>query len=245
MYGDGFFETMTLINSKIRFWSYHWERIQKAYSVFDFKSPDLSENQLYNEILNLSTTNDLPNSVIKINFWRCEGGLFTPNSTENNILIQQKQLSSKSNTPITIGISQNVVNYHSPISEIKTMSAAKYILAGLEIKKNKVDDVLILDKNGCCSELSSSNLFIVKNNQIVTPPISSGCVDGVFRKALSNSFSVEEKSISIDEMKEAELTFSTNASGFKIIQGIENKELNTKHPFLVELENWLTQQLHL
>lgn len=245
MYGDGFFETMTLINKEIRFWDLHWERIQQALSIFEFQNESIKKDLLLREIKKISDENNLHNSIVKIIFWRTEGGLFVPNSHNVNFLIQQKNLQQNTNNVIKIGISKNTTNHYSLLSELKTISAAKYILVGLEIKNSLYNDLVILNAEGFVSELSSSNLFFIKDNKLMTPTITTGCVNGVMRKAILSSFNVEEKNISINDFKNCEGAFSSNASGIKIIESIEGKKFDTSHPVILNVTNWLKQQLLL
>ncbi|MDY6842922.1 MAG: branched-chain amino acid transaminase [Thermodesulfobacteriota bacterium] len=47
------------------------------------------------------------------------------------------------------------------------------ILAKKEVKKNGYDEAIMLDSEGYVSEASGENIFIVKNNVIKTPPLTS------------------------------------------------------------------------
>ena len=70
------------------------------------------------------------------------------------------------------------------------------------------------------TEFINSNIFIVKNGQIFTPPISTGCLNGVMRKNLinilkKNSFTVNEQDISTFDLTQSDEIFGTN-----VIQGL-------------------------
>jgi branched-chain amino acid aminotransferase len=94
-------------------------------------------------------------------------------------------------------------------------------MAGLTKTSLKLDDCFLVNDQGQIIETISSNIFIVKNGTISTPPISEGCVDGIMRKQILNlaqqhkilSF---EQSITVNSLMNADEVFITNS-----IKGVE------------------------
>ena len=88
-------------------------------------------------------------------------------------------------------------------------------------------------KKKTIAEGSSANLFIIKDNKVITPPLTDGCVNGVMRKQLQNivtssGFHVIEKSLTYDEIIEAEEIFLSNTiTGIKAVTTLEGKKFNT------------------
>ena len=60
------------------------------------------------------------------------------------------------------------------------------IIATQEAKRNGYDEALFLDQNSNVSEAPGENIFIVRNNELVTPPISSSALDGLTRDTIKN-----------------------------------------------------------
>ena len=58
------------------------------------------------------------------------------------------------------------------------------IIATQEAKKKGYDEAILLDMKGNVSEAPGENIFIVKNNEIITPPISSSALKGITRDAI-------------------------------------------------------------
>ena len=54
-------------------------------------------------------------------------------------------------------------------------------MAGIYCQQQKWDEVLVMNTQGNLIEALSSNFFIVKNNILITPQLSEGCINGVFR----------------------------------------------------------------
>ena len=84
-------------------------------------------------------------------------------------------------------------------SDMSTTTQAKMggnylnsILATQDAKKRGFDEAILLDKLGNVSEAPGENIFAVKNNVLITPPLSSSALDGITRKSII-AFSKEMK----------------------------------------------------
>lgn len=69
---------------------------------------------------------------------------------------------------------------------IKSGNYLNSVLAFGEARKTGFDDALLLDKNGHITESTSSNVFIVQNGTLVTPPLETGLLAGVTRELVIN-----------------------------------------------------------
>jgi len=58
------------------------------------------------------------------------------------------------------------------------------IIATQEAKRKRFDEAILLDMAGNVSEAPGENIFIVKNKEIITPPISSSALKGITRDAI-------------------------------------------------------------
>jgi len=91
------------------------------------------------------------------------------------------------------------------------------ILATQDAKKRKFDEAILLDKDNKVSEAPGENIFIVKNNTLITPPLSSSALDGITRKSIlefSKNIKIKSKvkEISSDELKKADEVFLTGTA---------------------------------
>jgi len=58
------------------------------------------------------------------------------------------------------------------------------ILATQECKRNGFDEAILLDLKGNVSEAPGENIFLVRDEQLLTPPISSSALDGITRDTI-------------------------------------------------------------
>lgn len=105
------------------------------------------------------------------------------------------------------------------------------ILATQEAKRNGYDEAILLDKLGNVSEAPGENIFIVKDNQIITPPLSSSALagitrDSIFQLAEDMGYKVVIREISRSELYIAEEVFlSGTAAEITPIIRIDKNEI--------------------
>lgn len=102
-------------------------------------------------------------------------------------------------------------------------------LASTEARLDGYDEAIFLTKEGNVSEGPGENIFIVKNNQLFTPPISDDILQGITRDTviqIANEFQLPifEKSIARTELYSAdEVFFTGTAIGIKPIIQIDRR----------------------
>lgn len=104
-----------------------------------------------------------------------------------------------------------------PLAGVKSISWLNNVWAVAEATKEGFDEVVMLNERGEAAECTSANLFIVKSGKILTPPLNSGCLEGVTRGILLEiapeaGLSVVEQALRPEDLYSAEEVFisSTN-----------------------------------
>ncbi|KAG7565060.1 Branched-chain amino acid aminotransferase II [Arabidopsis suecica] len=103
---------------------------------------------------------------------------------------------------------------------VKTIGNYAAVLKAQSIAKAKgYSDVLYLDcvYKRFLEEVSSCNIFIVKDNVISTPEIKGTILPGITRKSIidvarTQGFQVEERNVTVDELLEADEVFCTGTA---------------------------------
>lgn len=241
MYGDGFFETIHASKSKIQFLDLHFERIIESSQKLKIKLPSrFSEEFLQNEILKLLNKNKLYlGARVRLNIFRKDGGLYTPESNFASYTIDVEKLTSHNyelnKIGLKIGIYDEIKKPISMLSSIKSNNSLIYILASIYKTENNFNDCLILNEHNDIIEATSSNLFLVKNNVIYTNSSSSGCISGIMQNVIID-LAISQKYIVYDDciFKEADLIeadeiFLTNAiSGIKWVLSFKDRRYFNK-----------------
>lgn len=112
-----------------------------------------------------------------------------------------------------------------------TANYANSALARIEAIKAGFDEALMLNTDGMVVEASGENIFIVKNNVLITPPTASGALEGitrdtVLRLAKDDNIITEIRDISKDELYLADEVFLTGtAAEIKAVGEIDNRRI--------------------
>ena len=110
-----------------------------------------------------------------------------------------------------------------------TANYANSALARVEAIRAGFDEAIMLNTNGKVIEASAENLFIVKDGLLITPPITSGALNGITRDtvlaiAKENNIPHEIRDITRDELYIADEVFLTGtAAGIKPVSEIDNR----------------------
>jgi branched-chain amino acid aminotransferase len=117
---------------------------------------------------------------------------------------------------------------------MKAKAAANYsnaALARVEALENGYDEAIMLNYDGKVAEGSAENIFIVKDNQILTPPLSTGALEGITRDSViqiieENGEYIVESDLEIDDLYSADEVFMTGtAAEVKSVTQIDNAKI--------------------
>ncbi|MEM6911164.1 MAG: aminotransferase class IV [Verrucomicrobiota bacterium] len=109
------------------------------------------------------------------------------------------------------------------LTRLKTVSYLDNVLALREATRQGADESLLFDEAGQLCEGATSNVFLVREGQVWTPPLSSGCLPGVTRELvleLAAKFGLRCHQAAIDRASlfQAEELFLTSST--RDVQGI-------------------------
>ncbi|MBL6649206.1 MAG: aminotransferase class IV [Flavobacteriaceae bacterium] len=223
LYGDCVFETIKVINNKIIFWEDHYLRLMSSLRVIRLEiplnyTPEFFKLHIENTFSKISSNFS---GRIRLSVYRSGGGLYSPNSMLPNFIINVKTDSNNlyeiSEANYKVDLFKDYYMNNDLLSNLKTNNKIINVLAGIFAKENGLDNCILLNHEKNVVEFYNGNLFFVKNNNIKTPPLSSGCLKGIMRKKIL-SFSKLVPDISIIE---------ENFSPFELLSGDEIWMTNT------------------
>ena len=207
----GLIETILVEANHLPHWNGHKHRLQISIGALGWQLfPDWFE-QIYNEISVLLAANNL-GSRSKLRLLVCSV------SGKIQYLIEVFDFPFEKKTrPLNIGLVQDVVIVTSEHSFMKNNQRTVYETAAQQAVVNDCQDMLLLNAAGEVVESTIANVFILRGNQLLTPPLSDGCVQGVFRQGLLSgtigfqNFRVVEESLKPEDIRNAEAIFLGNA----------------------------------
>ena len=167
--------------------------------------------------INLHVTEKAPTSVAIFTF--PFGDLFNKNGITAGVVSWRKF--SDNSTPPQAKMGGNYLNS---------------IIATQEAKRNGFDEAILLDHNGNVSEAPGENIFIVREGQLITPPLSSSALEGITRDAvikIAKDFDMDvvEREVTRSELIVSEEIFLTGtAAEITPIISMDSKKISNGKP---------------
>ena len=251
LYGDAVFETVKIMDSKVLFLEDHYFRLMSSMRVIRMEIPmNFTMEYLEEQILTLAKSKNLAiSSRARITVYRNDGGYYLPQDNTVSFLISVESLYTAF---YSIDKKDYVVDLYTDfyiskqlLSSIKTTNKIINITASIFANENGLDNCLLLNDSKSVIEALQGNLFMLKGNVLITPPVSEGCLNGVMRKqilALARKIvdlEVVEEVISPFDLQKADELFITN-----VIKGIQPITKYRKKEFTTDLASKLVRNLN-
>ncbi len=234
-YGEGIFETIRMHQGKMPFFKMHMERMFAGMETLQLKPPPFTgPEKIQQQIESLVSKNKSgQHARVRISCLGKEGGVWDRTDAHADIIIQTWSLPDNyrefNTNGLIVDICMNARKSADILSNLKSNNYLPYLYAANEGRKLKVNDMLLLNYNEYIVDSTIANVFVVKDNIILTPMLEDGPVAGVMRRwileTLSGDFSIREQHISINDLLNADEVFLTNAAfGLRWVQRIKDNE---------------------
>ncbi|MFN3137509.1 MAG: aminotransferase class IV [Allomuricauda sp.] len=241
-YGDALFETVRYVNGTLFFWEDHYFRLMASMRILRMEIPmDFTLEFLEDEIKKTIESNQLESGAVRVRLtvFRNDGGLYTPATNDVSYVIETNAMESPffiiEEKPYEVELFKDYYVNTDMLSNLKTTNKILNVVAGVYAQENGYANCLLVNTDKKVVEAINGNLFLVKGNQIKTPPLSDGCLDGIIRKNLmkliagSEDYDLVEDSVSPFELQKMDEMFLTNSIvGIQPISKYRKKEYGTK-----------------
>jgi branched-chain amino acid aminotransferase len=217
--GWGLFTTLRIVAGQPFAFERHWKRLQKdaakTHCPFPFDAEEVQRH-----LDTVTRANQVREGCARIyviynrvGFW-CSDELFP----EVDLLIYTAPLPAYSE-PVRLALREHGRHSASPLAGVKVTSWLNNVWNLYEAQQGGYDEVVLLNERAEVAECTAANIFCVSAGRVATPPLSSGCLEGVTRDILLEigkdaGVSVEEKLLRPQELYAADEVFisSTNRS---------------------------------
>ena len=218
-YGDGIFDTLKFEDGALCFLEDHYFRLMSSMRMLRMRIPMDFTLDYYEKQISLTLeANDLHHKGrVRVNVFRQDGGLYAPLSNEINFIIEVTALPIFSNESIEIELFKDFPIASGLLSTIKTNNRMVNILGSIYAKENGYQNCILINEKKELAEALNANIFLVRGNEIITPALETGCINGIIRKKLiellkkDQNFVVKELSISPFDLLKVDEVFLTNS----------------------------------
>ena len=217
-YGDGLFETIKVENGEVRFIEDHYFRLMASMRMIRMEIPmSFTLDFMENEIMRTVKENGLNEARVRFSVFRASGGLYTPENNTTEYVIEANEIQFNEVEAYEVDLFKDYYVYSGLLSTIKSTNKLVNVLAGTYAAENNIDNCILLNEQKKVVEFTNGNLFLIKGLEIMTPPITDGCIKGIIRKKILENpgiiegYRIVERNISPFDLQKADELFMTNA----------------------------------
>ena len=247
LYGDGVFEGIRCYNGNVFKLSEHIDRLYDSARAISMEIK-LTRDELKDAVLNTLKANNLKDSYIRLVVTRGVGklGLNPFLCSESQVIIITDFIQLYSEELYEKGLDAIIVptirNHSAALNpNVKSLNYLNNIMAKIECINAGATEGIMLNKDGYVAEGTGDNIFIVKDNEILTPPTTAGILIGITRNVvieLANEagMTVKEEQLTRDDLYNADECFLTGTAAEIIpVVNIDERKIASGKPGKVTL----------
>ncbi|GAB3707108.1 D-amino-acid transaminase [Spirosoma flavus] len=242
--GYGLFDYFLTYNGKPFQWDWYWERFQNSAMRMHLPLP-VTKNETFGIIMDLIERSADAGAPANMAFrFVMTGGYSADGITVErpNLLILAETIHPVPPIQYEQGIKVILDEYVREMAEVKSTDYKRVILMAEAIRAAGASD-LLYQKGGEISELSRSNFFIVKGNQLVTP--NRYILHGITRRTVMQlaqaDFQVVERPVLLSELYDADEAFTTSSTK-KVLPIVQIGDLTIADGHVGPTSKFLLQQ---
>lgn len=233
LYGDGIFEGIRAYDGLVFKLDEHVKRLYDSAKAINLEI-QLTREEMKDAILKTMRTNKLKNAHIRAIVTRGFGkpGVDPRRSVRPTVIIMvypfPPLLGERGLKLITASLRRPSPDALD--SKIKSLNYLNNVLVKIQAYSAGADDAIMLDSNGFVAELSGENLFIVKEDEFLTP-FASNSLEGITKEtvvvlARESGYKVAEKNITLQELYTSDEAFATGtAAGIVPIFEVDGRKI--------------------
>ena len=242
LYGDGVFEGIRSYNGRVFKLDEHLERLYDSAKSIMLEIP-ISIETMKETVLETLRRNHLTEAYIRLVITRGVGDLgLDPDKCPkpsiiiiaDKIVLYPQKFYEEGLEIVTASVRRNYAEAINP--RIKSLNYLNNILAKIEGKQAGAEEVLMLNAEGYVVECSGDNIFWIKHETLVTPPVHMGILEGVTRNSVIHlardaGIHVEERVFTRHDLYIADECFLTGTAAEVIpVVKIDRRAIGDGHP---------------
>ena len=227
LYGDGVFEGIRAYNGRVFKLAEHIERLYCSAKSILLKIP-MPPADMVRAVVQTCRKSKLRDGYIRLLVTRGVGSLGLnphkcPRATvviiADKIQLYPPEYYERGLDIITVPTTRNLHSALNPA--IKSLNYLNNILAKIEALNGGCEEAIMLNAEGFVAECTGDNIFIVKGDRLLTPPLSAGALYGITRSVVMDlgrgqGLEVGEPNLTRHDMFNADECFLTG-TGAEII----------------------------
>ncbi len=210
--GDGVFETIAVRRGAVLAASRHLERLVRSATGLLLPPPDLEE--LHRAVAETVAANPgIDRGALRVTYTSGPGTVGSARGGElSTTIVTARELAPYPPVVDVVTVTWPR-NERGALAGLKTTSYAENVLALATAHRQGAGEAIFANTAGNLCEGSGTNIFLVLDGRLVTPPLSAGCLAGITRGLVveSSGVDVEERDVPFEALLRADEAFLTSA----------------------------------
>jgi branched-chain amino acid aminotransferase len=207
--GDGIFETVKAMEGKTFALTRHLDRLTRSARGLGLPDPDLDE--VRRGCAAVLDANPMPFGRLRITYTGGHGPLGSDRGEHGPTLVValgEAKRRPDSTAVVTVPWTRNE---RGALAGLKTTSYAENVVALARAHQHGASEALFANTVGQLCEGTGSNVFVVLDGEIHTPPVASGCLAGITRALTVEWTGAKETDLPLDVLERADEVFLTSS----------------------------------
>jgi branched-chain amino acid aminotransferase len=227
--GDGVFDTLAIHDGAPVFLDRHLRRLRNGVDRLLIANAPTDE-ELSSALSQLIEVNGIDDARARITITPGPGSSPRDRGAQPLTVISTSPL-HKAPSSVSLCTVQWTRNERSPLAGVKSTSWGENATILRFATTNGFDNAILCDSTGRLSECTTSNVFLVIGEQIVTPSLDSGCLPGIIREVLIDEQFVSEQDLVPSDLALATEVFITSSTtGIVPVHCVDERSYATHGP---------------
>ncbi|MEV6160847.1 aminodeoxychorismate lyase [Streptomyces sp. NPDC052052] len=223
--GDGVFETVKAVGGSTFALTRHLDRLTRSARGLGLPDPDLDE--VRRACAAVLDANPMALGRLRITY---TGGLSPLGSDRGDagpgLVVALGEARRRPDTTAVITVPWTR-NERGALAGLKTTSYAENVVALARAHEHGASEALFANTVGQLCEGTGSNVFVVVDGRLYTPPVASGCLAGITRALAVEWTGAEETDLPFDVLEQAEEIFLTSTlRDVQSVHRVDGRELS-------------------
>lgn len=237
-FGDAIYEVAGVLDGKLVDFKHHMQRYSNSLEKLSIISP-LQQQEILDAFRKLVELNQLDEGLVYMQVTRgvAERDFVWPEGIKPTVFMFTQAKAAVENSAAENGVKlASVPDIRWARRDIKSVNLLAQVLAKKTAHDAGAFEALMVDPEGNVTECGSTSFFIVKNDQVLTRPLTNDILPGVTRRAVvglcnSQGLQLLETKFTLEQALNADEAFISGASSYVLpVVRIDDQEISGGKP---------------
>ena len=249
--GWGLFTTLRIVRGEAFAFERHWRRLEKDAAIICLPMP-YAGPRVRVQLQEVIRANKVAEGCARIYLVYNQVGFFRSDESQATVdLIISTAPLPEYREPLRLTVREHGRHAASALTGVKTISWLNNVWSVAQAQKEGFDEVVMLNERGEVAECTAANIYVVKGDLVLTPPLSSGCLEGVTRGILFEiageaGSAAKEQTLKLEDFYTADEVFlsSTNRNVIGVGEIAGHKITSAPGPITMRLGEVFTSYVN-